>query len=253
MNSSVEASANPPAQAKRNLLAECAIAVMVCGAAQYFIAQPFARALSSAREKVDAARASGAGVVAIVDAPALATGFTRVRETLDVIDQRAQTFENPSALLDEFTSTAASCGVRIDELRPLSTVELRPEGGGAPGGSATTATAPNAPSVPPAAPQVDPTTGLPIASAPMPRDLRSTCHLTISGSFSGVMEFVARLTASESFAELSSIHVAPAQAADTVVAQVQLQQFRFDTLGARRALRSSATGSTASASGGSNP
>lgn len=236
-----------PAQGKRNLVAECAIAVMVCGAAQFFIAQPFARALSTARGQVDAARASGAGSVAVVDPSALATGFSRVRETLDVIDQRARAFENPSALLDDFTSTAAACGVRIDELRPLNTVELEadranPAGAAAPAAAASAST-----------PQLDPTTGLPIGSPPAPRDLRSTCHLTVSGTFSGVMEFVARLTASESFAEVSSIHISPAAAADTVVAQVQLQQFRFDTLGARRALRASAAGSTASASGGVHP
>lgn len=237
-----------PAQGKRNLVAECAIAVMVCGAAQYFIAQPFARALSTARGQVDAARASGAGIVAVVDPSALATGFSRVRETLDVIDQRARAFENPSALLDDFTSTAAACGVRIDELRPLSTVEIEADRANPAGAASSAAAAATA-----STPQLDPTTGLPIGSPPAPRDLRSTCHLTVSGTFSGVMEFVARLTASESFAEVSSIHISPAAAADTVVAQVQLQQFRFDTLVARRALRASAAGSTASASGGVHP
>ncbi len=240
-----------PVPSKRNLLAECAIAVMVCGAVQYFVAQPFARALTVTREKVDAARASGAGMVPLADATALATGFTRVRETLDAIDHRAQTFESPSALLDEFTRTAATCGVRIDELRPLSTVELQPSGTN----GAATGTAPVANTSPGTAtangtPQLDPVTGLPIASAPPPRDLRSTCHMTVSGSFAGVMEFVARLTSSESFAEVSSLHLSPAQAADTVVAQIQLQQFRFDTHGARRALRSSSSGSSASAAGG---
>lgn len=234
-------------QANRQILAECAIAIMTCGALQYFIAQPVSRAVAGTREQVEQARAAGAGTSTVIDAQGLAASASRIIAAVDQIDQRAERFESPSAMLDEFTSAAARCGVRIEELRPLQTVELVPVGTPASGSGPT----PMQPVEPTSSNPAAPGAGTPAAAGPATRDLRSTCHLTVSGSFSGVLRLAATLTDSPSFAEISSMHISPTGTGDSVVAQIQLNQYRFDTSPVRRAIASA--GGTAPARPGEQP
>ncbi|HPO93403.1 MAG TPA: hypothetical protein PL072_08015 [Phycisphaerales bacterium] len=204
-------------QPKRNLLAECAIAVLVCGAAQYFVAQPVSRSLAAVRDRVTQLGATGAGGVTGVDARAVSGLIDDIRSAADRIDERNAVLRGPSALLDELTRAAEACSVKLVEVRPLQTVAIEPK----PDPAAAAASA--VPGAPPPAPAY--------------RDLRSTCHLTVQGSYGAVLAFAKSLSEQIGFTQVASLQVTPAGDGprDAVLAQMQVHQYQFDTQPVRRA------------------
>lgn len=218
--------------AKRNLLGEAAIAILVAASAQYFVAQPIMNALTQTDDQVRAASAAITQNSVALDASAIERLLADLRSTSAWVDEQNTSAANPAYMLDSLNRLASQTGVRVEHIRPLETQRL---------------SSPPPVAGPPDAPS-DPGT---LNTAPW-TDTRAACDITVTGPFDSVIRFLDSLRTGFGFTNIAGVRLAPTPlpGAETVIAEIQLQQYQFDTHSIRSAM--SVSNAAEAGAGGTN-